>query len=162
MKSCNHPCLRWPPSNFALKLKSRQTCLAKLQAGIVHAFYALDFVVYIPRCSITVQIVISIACSTKPSTTMSSAQLEEGHKERETQLPAWEHENVAPVGDGKDAQPRGSTKATLRAKLDSIMPPHRRYLGMSRKIFLWVLLAAAIALFVLIIGLAAGLSSKSG
>ncbi|KAK5107761.1 hypothetical protein LTR62_000685 [Meristemomyces frigidus] len=47
------------------------------------------------------------------------------------------------------------------AKLDAVLPRHRRYGGMSRKVFLIALAAAILALLALIIGLAAGLSGHS-
>ncbi|KAI6380612.1 hypothetical protein MCOR25_001549 [Pyricularia grisea] len=47
------------------------------------------------------------------------------------------------------------------SRLDRILPPHRKYLGMRRRVFL-IVLAALVALLILIIGLAAGLSSRSG
>lgn len=45
---------------------------------------------------------------------------------------------------------------------DRILPPHKRYLGRSRRTFLIALLVALICLLALIIGLAVGLSKKSG
>lgn len=51
---------------------------------------------------------------------------------------------------------------TLSDRLDRILPPHKRYLGRSRRTFLITLLVAFICLLALIIGLAVGLSKKSG
>jgi hypothetical protein len=48
-----------------------------------------------------------------------------------------------------------------RQKLDSTMPPHKKYLGMKRNVFLLVLLVALLALLALVIGLAVGLTQKS-
>ncbi|KAK6439133.1 hypothetical protein LTR95_004665 [Oleoguttula sp. CCFEE 5521] len=83
---------------------------------------------------------------------------------KETQLPEWEHEHgdahVAPPAKRRSRRVGGGG-AGVSAKLDRVLPPHRRYLGMSRKLFLIVLLAVILALLVLIIGLAAGLSRKS-
>lgn len=50
----------------------------------------------------------------------------------------------------------------LSDRLDRILPPHKRYLGRSRRTFLLALLVAFICLLALIIGLAVGLSKKSG
>jgi hypothetical protein len=79
--------------------------------------------------------------------------------EKQYQVPEWEH-NVASQGD-KINESGNSTKATFANKFDSILPPYKRYVGLSRKIFLWVLLGIFLALLVLIIGLAVGLSPKS-
>ncbi|SMR51686.1 unnamed protein product [Zymoseptoria tritici ST99CH_3D1] len=85
---------------------------------------------------------------------------------KETQLPEWEHVAAAGGTDGKVTHntlpPRGGSKrAMASAKLDSVMPPHRKYVHLSRKTFLIALGVALLALLVLIIGLAAGLSSGS-
>ena len=72
---------------------------------------------------------------------------------KEIQIPEWEH-----AGAATDArQPSGAMRAGLGAKLDSVLPSHKRYLGMRRKVFLLALLAA-LALLALIIGLAVGLT----
>ncbi|TLS23367.1 uncharacterized protein PpBr36_06195 [Pyricularia pennisetigena] len=55
----------------------------------------------------------------------------------------------------------GSNRSHHGNRLDRILPPHKRYLGMRRRVFLLVL-AAVVALLILIVGLAAGLSSRSG
>jgi len=75
---------------------------------------------------------------------------------KDIQIPEWEHAGVKK--DGATPQP---TKTSLGARLDRVLPPHRKYLGMRRKVFLLVLLAGILALVALIIGLAAGLSSRS-
>lgn len=49
----------------------------------------------------------------------------------------------------------------LSDRFDRILPPHRRYLGRSRRTFLIALLIALVCLLALIIGLAVGLSKKS-
>lgn len=46
-------------------------------------------------------------------------------------------------------------------RFDRIFPPHKRYLGRSRRTFLIVLFVALVCLLALIIGLAVGLSKKS-
>lgn len=50
----------------------------------------------------------------------------------------------------------------LSDRLDRILPPHKRYLGRSRRTLLIALLVAFLCLLALIIGLAVGLSKKSG
>ncbi|ELQ35685.1 riboflavin aldehyde-forming enzyme [Pyricularia oryzae Y34] len=60
-------------------------------------------------------------------------------------------------------QPQPGAKRSHHGnRLDRILPPHRKYLGMRRRVFLIALAAAAVALLILIVGLAAGLSSRSG
>lgn len=105
-----------------------------------------------------------------------------------TQVPEWEHiaaanapGNVnekakeaggyggasglpAPVsfaGAGQNARTAWrSARETCARRLDAVMPPDRRYLRMTRRVFLIVLGALLAALLILIIGLAAGLSAK--
>jgi len=50
----------------------------------------------------------------------------------------------------------------LSDRFDRMMPPHKRYLGRRRRTFLIVLLVAFVCLLALVIGLAVGLSKKSG
>jgi hypothetical protein len=80
---------------------------------------------------------------------------------QETQIPEWEH-----IANSKDSgativRPRGATRRGFSTKLDRVLPPYKRYIGMRRKLFLLVLFAALLALLVLIIGLALGLSHRS-
>jgi hypothetical protein len=75
--------------------------------------------------------------------------------DKEVEVPEWEHTGAATDNGTATRGP------TLRQKFDSAMPPHKKYLGMRRKVFLLVLLAAVLALLALIIGLAVGLSQKS-
>lgn len=77
--------------------------------------------------------------------------------DKEVEVPEWEHTGAA-ADNGTATHAGGST---LRQKLDSAMPPHKKYLGMRRNVFLLVLLAAVLALLALIIGLAVGLTQKS-
>ncbi|KAF9694224.1 hypothetical protein EKO04_007916 [Ascochyta lentis] len=49
----------------------------------------------------------------------------------------------------------------LSDRFDRIVPPHRRYLGRSRRTFIIVVIVAFACLLALIIGLAVGLSGKS-
>ncbi|KAM0708593.1 hypothetical protein Q7P35_005245 [Cladosporium inversicolor] len=73
--------------------------------------------------------------------------------DKEVEVPEWEHTAAGPVTH--------SAKPSLKEKFDTAMPPHKRYLGMKRNIFLLALLAAFLALLALIIGLAVGLTQKS-
>lgn len=77
--------------------------------------------------------------------------------DKEIQIPEWEH-----AGAATDTQrPRGAKRAGLSAKLDNVLPPEKKYLGMRRKVFLLALLAVLLALLALIIGLAVGLTQGS-
>lgn len=82
---------------------------------------------------------------------------------KETQVPEWEHIAVSRVSEKQDitSTRRESIRTVLVTKLDSILPPNRKYIGLSRKALLWTLLAISLALLILIVGLAAGLSQKS-
>ncbi|KAK0284888.1 hypothetical protein LTR35_000223 [Friedmanniomyces endolithicus] len=83
---------------------------------------------------------------------------------KEIQIPEWDDAAVNKETDAKDGNAqsaRAPARVGLSSKLDSILPPHRRYLGLSRKVFLIALLAAILALLALVIGLAAGLSARS-
>ena len=54
-----------------------------------------------------------------------------------------------------------SAKPTMAQRLDRVLPPHKKYLGMRRRLFLIVLAVILAVLLALIIGLAVGLSSGS-
>ena len=75
-------------------------------------------------------------------------------------LPEWE---TTPRQKGEHQAPttHQSFKDKALGHLDRVMPPHRRYLGASRKLACIVLAIAAFLLLILIIGLAAGLSHHS-
>lgn len=49
----------------------------------------------------------------------------------------------------------------LSDRLDRILPPHKRYLGRSRRTLLIAILVAFLCLLALVIGLAVGLSKKA-
>lgn len=53
-------------------------------------------------------------------------------------------------------------KWALKDRFDRVLPPHKRYLGRSRRVFIIALLVAFVCLLALVIGLAVGLSKKSG
>ncbi|KAF2725720.1 hypothetical protein K431DRAFT_237783 [Polychaeton citri CBS 116435] len=80
------------------------------------------------------------------------------------EIPEWEQNaREAHKYSTNDARSQRSPFAVLVAKCDAVLPPHRKYLGMSRKLFLWVLFGIIVALLGLIIGLAVGLTQgKSG
>lgn len=61
------------------------------------------------------------------------------------------------VGTGAGA----SAGWALSDRFDRMLPPHRRYLGRSRRTLIIALLVASISLLALIVGLAVGLSKKS-
>ncbi|KAK3680401.1 hypothetical protein LTR37_021263 [Vermiconidia calcicola] len=81
--------------------------------------------------------------------------------EKTVHVPEWEHE-AAGGDDGKavGSRPQASIRTRFTAELDSVIPPHRRYLGLSRNFFLWTLLALVLALLALIVGFAVGLSEE--
>ncbi|RMY52860.1 hypothetical protein D0863_14130 [Hortaea werneckii] len=67
-----------------------------------------------------------------------------------------EWENAA-VGTQTNDTAGGSTGT--RSLLDRLLPPRKRYLGLKRKTFLWILLAISLCLLALIIGLSPGLGA---
>ncbi|KAK5129417.1 hypothetical protein LTR08_003273 [Meristemomyces frigidus] len=78
-------------------------------------------------------------------------------------IPEWDDAAVSKQSEkySTPSAPRQSVKASVNSKLDAFLPPHKRYIGLSRKVFLWVLLATTLAVLALIIGLAAGLTGGS-
>lgn len=80
-------------------------------------------------------------------------------KDKGIEVPEWEHTAAANSHDGHSRL--RATRASFESKIDSILPPHRRYLGLTRKAFLWIVLVVCLVLVALIIGLAAGLSQQS-
>ena len=87
-------------------------------------------------------------------------QAQEG---KERQVPEWEHEAArSDYGQGEaNAKAQRTSAIGLKGKLDSMLPPHRTYLGLRRNVFLWALAVAVVCLLVLTIGLAVGLSKQS-
>ncbi|KAK3071239.1 hypothetical protein LTR53_008990 [Teratosphaeriaceae sp. CCFEE 6253] len=83
---------------------------------------------------------------------------------KEIQIPEWEN---AAVNKESHAPGEGAQRNTrvrglgFGSKLDRVLPPQKRYLGLRRKVFLVALLAGLLALLALIIGLAAGLTAGS-
>jgi hypothetical protein len=55
----------------------------------------------------------------------------------------------------------GVTRWALADRFDRVLPPHRRYLGRSRRTLLIIILVAFLCLLALIIGLAVGLGGGS-
>jgi hypothetical protein len=54
-----------------------------------------------------------------------------------------------------------TARSSFAERFNRRFPAHRRYLGMSRKIFLCVLVATIVVLLALIIGLSVGLTKRS-
>lgn len=75
------------------------------------------------------------------------------------QIPEWD--NAAAGDSKKHAANAARPRKSIRSRFDTAMPPHRKYLRMSRKVFLLVVLAVLLALLALIIGLAVGLTQQS-
>lgn len=78
----------------------------------------------------------------------------------EHNIPEWKT-TARHQGKSQPATARPGIKGRAIEKFERVMPAHRRYCGLSRKIVCFVILAIVIAVLVLIIGLAAGLSSRS-
>ena len=87
---------------------------------------------------------------------MASNTQPQSFADKEVEVPEWEHTQST-----SNAGATQSTGSTLKSKFDSRMPPHKKYLGMKRNVFLLVLLAVILALLALVIGLAVGLTQKS-
>ena len=85
------------------------------------------------------------------------------HAQAVHQVPEWEHIAAQKEAGTAVAAPAANTTpgTSWRTQFDARMAPHRRYFGMSRKLFLLVLVGVTIALLALVIGLAAGLTGKS-
>ncbi|GAB1730483.1 hypothetical protein NU195Hw_g5967t1 [Hortaea werneckii] len=75
---------------------------------------------------------------------------------KEIEIPEWED---AAVGH-KTKNTTGGLIGT-RNLLDRLLPPQKRYLGLKRKTFLWIILATSLCLLALIIGLSVGLTTGS-
>ena len=84
---------------------------------------------------------------------MASHTQSQSVADKEIEVPEWEHTDNTGAN-----HPPGRN---FQQNLDSAMPPHKKYLGMRRKVFLIVLVAAILALLALIIGLAVGLTRDS-
>ncbi|GAB7352038.1 hypothetical protein MBLNU459_g2550t1 [Dothideomycetes sp. NU459] len=85
------------------------------------------------------------------------------------QIPDWDNNAIKrkPVASNTDAPPaydanvQHKEQAGFKAKLDSVLSPHRSYLGLKRRTFLIVLGCVLLAVLALIIGLAVGLTRHS-
>jgi hypothetical protein len=87
---------------------------------------------------------------------MTSTEAPAASHEKAVEIPEWE--NAAVNGGANGA--KKTNRPGRSFKLDSVLPAHKKYLGMSRKLFLIVLLAIFLAILALIIGLAVGLTHK--
>lgn len=76
-------------------------------------------------------------------------------------LPEWETTARHREEEHKGAAHEQTFKDKARAQFNHFIPAHRKYCGVSRKIACIILLVVSLAVLVLIIGLAAGLSHKS-
>lgn len=79
------------------------------------------------------------------------------HATKEIQIPEWD-EAAKQTGARSVFQP-SQLRSSVSRKLDAVLPPHRKYLGRTRKTFLIILIAIFFCLLALIIGFAVGLSS---
>ncbi|KAF2125030.1 hypothetical protein P153DRAFT_300866 [Dothidotthia symphoricarpi CBS 119687] len=73
-------------------------------------------------------------------------------------IPDGAHTKRKPVQLGVGAS---ATRWAMSDRFDRVLPPHKRYLGRSRRTFLIIAVAVFLCLLALIIGLAVGLSGKS-
>ncbi|GAB1738177.1 hypothetical protein NU219Hw_g2707t1 [Hortaea werneckii] len=85
-----------------------------------------------------------------------SGQANKAGSEKEIEIPEWEN---AAVGH-KTKDTAGDLTGT-RSLLDRVLPPQKRYLGLKRKTFLWIILATSLCLLALIVGLSVGLTTGS-
>lgn len=82
--------------------------------------------------------------------------------DKELQIPEWDEAAYGNDAAGNPAsRPKRSFSTRTSAKLDAILPVHKRYLGLRRKPFLLIFLAVILALLALAIGLAVGLTIGS-
>ncbi|GAM88284.1 hypothetical protein ANO11243_063170 [Dothideomycetidae sp. 11243] len=90
---------------------------------------------------------------------------------RTVQVPEWEHEHATHFAPPAEKSPHhtiqglttesfANSRRRFQARFDTTLPPTRKYLGLRRKWFLIGVVCTFLALLVLIIGLAAGLSHK--
>ncbi|KAI7152648.1 hypothetical protein KC349_g8862 [Hortaea werneckii] len=77
-----------------------------------------------------------------------SSQANKAGNEKEIEIPEWKN---AAVGHKTMDTAGGLTGP--RSLLDRILPSQKRYLGLKRKTFLWIILALSLCLLALIIGL---------
>ena len=112
-----------------------------------------------PRVYDDVQEVLGSIASPFVNYIMSNDDPRRDAAEKHNQVSGWEHIAANANGNGRSSQKK-PLKAVFQQKLDTTLPPHKRYIGLTRTAFLWVLLATSIVLLVLIIGLAVGLSKS--
>lgn len=80
---------------------------------------------------------------------------------KEINVPEWEHNATAADQRGPTSNHFANTFGAARSRFNGLMPAHKRYCRMSRRVFLLVVLATFLALLALIIGLAVGLTKQS-
>ena len=78
----------------------------------------------------------------------------------EFNLPEWETASRH-RGDKQPPAPARTFKRRATDGFNRMMPAHRKYLGLSRKIACIIFLVVLVVIMVLVIGLAAGLSHRS-
>lgn len=78
----------------------------------------------------------------------------------EFNLPEWET-TARHRGEKQQTAASESVKERAWGHFNRVMPPHRRYCGLSRKIACIIVLATFLAVLILVIGLAAGLTHRS-
>lgn len=80
------------------------------------------------------------------------------------ELPEWETTARHRGGGGKTSKSpdKVDTRTRLTQAFDGLMPAHRKYCGMSRRLACIVFFSILLCLLALILGLAIGLSMKAG
>lgn len=80
---------------------------------------------------------------------------------KEVTVPEWESAGVQSRQTGPGTTGKSTVLAGIKQRFDTMMPAHRKYVGMTRRLCLLVSLAIFLTLLALIIGLAVGLSRRS-
>ncbi|KAI7213590.1 hypothetical protein KC333_g6491 [Hortaea werneckii] len=68
-----------------------------------------------------------------------SSQANKAGNEKEIEIPEWENAVV-----GTQTKDTAGGLTGTRSLLDKVLPPQKRYLGLKRKIFLWIILAISL------------------
>ena len=76
-------------------------------------------------------------------------------------LPEWETPAPRKKKPLKAFRPSSNFKNRMSVALDRWLPPNRKYVGLDRRAFLWLLFCAAIVFLALLLGLSIGLSTSN-
>ena len=84
---------------------------------------------------------------------------------QQSSIPEWDQNAPSAkteAGNNTNTAQTAIAKPSLKDRFDSVVPPYRTYLGLSRRWFLIAVLCITLALLGLIIGLAVGLTRHHG